>query len=341
MGYTHRNPHREQDMKISLLSLGNLGTAVAHLLAINGHEVLAWEHDPAVVVEVNEHHRNSRYLQGVSLHPGLKASNDINELMVRADMLVSCLPSRFVLPVLQPIASQLPAAVRVVNMGKGMSPATGLTVMQQLEQLFPENPLAMLCGPSLANEMVHGVNTVLVAASADPFLPALIRQVFESERLSVLMTADVRGTELGGILKNAYAVGLGFASAGGRPGRNFVGAYLTCALSEMCRVGKVLGATEQSFYVYSGLGDLLATALSDKSHNFTLGKLLGDGMSLQQVQDELGLLPEGFNTLQSIITVGDREGVDVPLARLLHQACFDRLTIHQFFDLFNACVRAM
>lgn len=325
-------------MKISLLSLGNLGTAVAHLLAINGHEVLAWEYDLSVVNEVNASHHNSRYLPGVALHPQIRATNDINEAMIFGSLLVSCLPSRFVLPVLQPVAGLQDASVPVVNMGKGMHPGTGQTIMQMLAQLFPGCRLAMLCGPSLANEMVHGVNTVLVAASTDSQLPLEIKAVFDTDRITVMPSVDMAGVELAAIFKNAYAAGLGFVSAAGRPGRNLVGAFLTCALMEMCRVGQGLGADASTFYGYAGLGDLLATALSDKSHNFTFGKMVGDGMTLAQVQDAMGILPEGINTLQGLLALAREKGLDLPLANLLHEAFFDGLSVHQFLQRFNACL---
>ena len=156
---------------------------------------------------------------------------------------------------------------------------------------------------------------------------------------SVLPSTDVTGVELGSIFKNAFAVGMGFASATNKPGRNFVGAYFTQALKEMQIIGCAMGAEADSFYQLSGLGDLLATSLSDKSHNFTAGKLLGEGLSLKQVEAEVGILPEGVNTLAVMQAIAKDKGLTLPLIQLLQQVLEQGLTPEQFFLRFNSCLQ--
>ncbi len=326
-------------MKIAILSLGNLGSGVAQLLASNGHQVMVWEHDLAVVNEVNSLHRNSRYLPDIELHPSIQATNDISMIFSFGEMLINCLPTRFILPVLEPVAKQLPQAIPIVNMSKGFNSISHKTAMQLLAEVFPQHRMAMLCGPSLANEFVRGMNTAVVAASSDNTLPLLIKSVMDNAFFSVLPSTDVTGVELGGIFKNAYAVGMGFASSINRPGRNFVGAYFTQALKEMCLIGCAMGAEADSFYHLSGLGDLLATSLSDKSHNFTAGKLLGEGLSLHQVEVEAGVLPEGVNTLRVMQAIAENKGLALPLIQLLQQVLEQGFTPAQFFQRFNACLQ--
>lgn len=327
------------EMKITVLGLGNLGSAVAQMLANNGHQVLCWEHDAAVVTEVNAAHANSRYLPGIELHASIRATNNISEALAFPELLFNCLPSRFVGTVLEAMAASLPMNVPVVNMAKGLHPFTRQTVMQMLAEHLPRHPLAMLCGPSLANEFVRGVNTVLVCASADQKLSMQVQNVLESERMTVLFSNDIVGVELCSILKNAYAIGMGIASSTGRPGLNFAGAYLVQALCEMQHIGKALGAMHESFYGFAGLGDLVATAMSETSHNHTCGRLLGEGLGLSQVEQKMGLLPEGVNTLHVMLKLAGDRGIALPLAQLLQQVLDEHLTAEQFHQRFNGCLR--
>lgn len=306
-------------MTIALLGLGNLGSAVAQLIATNGHAVMAWEHDEAVVDEVNRQHGNSRYLPGITLCDKVRATNDISALLQQATVLVNCLPSRFIQPVLAPLAGCLPSHAVLVNMAKGIDQASRQTACQQLAVLFPDNPLVMVAGPSLANEFVRGINTVVVAASVDNAAARKVAGLLANDRFHVQLSADVRGVELGGILKNIYAIGLGAAHDQGQPGLNFVGAYLSQALAEMQRIGVALGASSDSFYGFSGLGDLLATAMSEQSHNFRFGRLIGQGLSLAEAGKQTGLLPEGVNTLQVMSAIADEQQLAVPLLQALQQ----------------------
>lgn len=304
-------------MKIGILSLGNLGSAVATLLANNGHTVMAFEHDAAVVDEVNRQHCNSRYLPGIVLPQSIQGSTNIAEVLQSAEIIFNCIPSRFINPLLESQRNNLASHVPIVNMAKGIDARTRQTATRQLAFLFPDNPLAMLAGPSLANEFIRGVNTVVVAASKDRDLARHIAELVSSEHFSVMLSDDIIGVELGGILKNIYAIGLGAAHADGKPGLNFIGAFLTQALHEMRRIGTTLGATPESFYDFSGIGDLITTAMSSLSHNYHFGQLLGQGMTLQEAADEVDNLPEGVNTLRTMAALASEQQLDTPLLNAL------------------------
>lgn len=317
-------------MTIALLGLGNLGTAVARLLAANGHPVLAWEHDEAVVEEINSRHGNHRYLEGVDLPKTVVATGDIGKVLAEGELVINCLPSKFIVPVLEPVAAKLPPGTPLVNMAKGIDRQSRQTASQQLGHLFPSNPLVMLAGPSLANEFSRGVNTVVVAACEDRAVAQQVADLMTNDHFTVLLSDDVVGVELGGILKNIYAIGLGAAHAEGPPGLNFVGAYLTQALGEMQRIGMTLGASAESFYSFSGVGDLVATAMSEQSHNYRFGKLIGSGMTLAEAGDKAGLLPEGVNTLQVMAKLADEQQLQLPLLRALQQLLEEGGDIRRF-----------
>jgi glycerol-3-phosphate dehydrogenase (NAD(P)+) len=211
-------------VKVGMIGMGNLGSAVAVLAAANGHEVVGWEFDAAVVAAINKKHANDRYLPGISFPRSVRATENLDEVMA-LPLVFLTLPSRFVLPVLGRYVAAHPAGPMpaIANLAKGMDAASGKTVMMMLATLFPEEQLAMVAGPSLANEFSRGVMTVVVAASKNGALREQIGKVLNGSRFAVLPGEDVSGVELGGILKNIYALGLGIFAGKGRAGVEFRG----------------------------------------------------------------------------------------------------------------------
>ena len=328
-------------MKVGMIGMGNLGSAVALLAASHGHEVTGWEFDAAVVASINEKQANDRYLPGIPLPPSVQATTNLDEVMA-LPLVFLALPSRFVLPVLSRYVAAHPAGPwpAIANLSKGIDAASGKTVMMMLGTLFPEEKLAMVAGPSLANEFSRGVMTVVVAASKNSALVQQVGKVLNGSRFAVLPSDDVSGVELGGILKNIYALGLGIFAAQGELGLNFVGAYLTQALAEMQALGSILGARPESFLLPSGIGDLIATSLSEHSHNRTMGRLIGEGHSLAEVREKMGNLPEGYNTLQVAVSLAQKNGITLPLATLLHEVVEGKLPPEQFMERFVGVLSA-
>lgn len=319
-------------MKAGVIGLGNLGSAVARQIAANGYDVLGWEYDAAVVDEVNRQHTNTRYLEGLPLGDRVKATTDIVECLNSVDIAFVTLPSRFIQRVLSPCVGKLPAGLPLVNMSKGLHEDSGETVFSQLSALFPQHPLAMLAGPSLANEFSRGVFTAVVAATDHPGLAEQIRTLMAGPRFAVVCRDDAIGVELGGILKNIYALGMGLFD--GRPdrGMNLVGAYLTQAIAEMQQLGTALGGKPESFFALSGIGDLITTALSEHSHNQTMGRLVAAGKTTEQIREQMGVLPEGYNTVQVALGLAEKHGLQLPLAGLIHEAVSGRLDVDSLLD---------
>jgi len=323
-------------MRIGIVGLGNLGSAVAYLTGSNGHQVTAWEYDADVVDECNRFHRNSRFLPGRRLPESVLATRSLAEAGHGAELLFVTLPSRFIEPVLGPFAAEANPALPLVNMSKGIDAGTGRTAYQMLADLFPHNPKAMVAGPSLANEFARGVVTAVIAASSVPALFPLIRSAMSNNRFAVATSEDVAGVEWGAILKNIYALGLGLMEGREEAGLNFSGAYLTQALKEMTALGRAMGARAGSFLALSGLGDLIATALSENSHNHTMGRLLAQGLSLEEIKQQMSVLPEGYNTLGAALTLARRQSVALPLAGLLHDVIHGDADLAEFFPRFTA-----
>ncbi len=324
---------------VGIIGLGNLGSAVAQLLANNGAKVVGWEFNTDIVKEVNERHSNEAYLAGVTLSKNIVATHDIGYLLEHVSTVFITLPSRFLPSALAPLQAQMNQAawrhIGWVNMSKGLFADSGKTSFQVLSEICPLSPKAMLSGPSLANEITQGVPTAIVVASDHEALSAQVESLLGNAQFSVVKSDDVVGVELGGILKNIYAMGLGFYQAQSVEGLNFAGAYLTQALNEMKSLGVALGAKATSFDGLAGLGDLVTTALSGQSHNVKFGQLLGQGLPLKDIEEAIGVLPEGYNALMVAMQLAEAKGVDMPLATMIQQVIKGELEVKESLAAFS------
>lgn len=327
-------------MYVGLIGLGNLGTAIANLVAHNGHDVIGWDHQAEVVAEISTQHRNTRYLPSIDLHPAVSATDDLAALLASCDVVFVAVPARYVESSLSPFVDAVSPETTVVNMAKGIDVKSGLTALQTLQELFPSNPVVMLSGPSIANEFAHGMPTVIVLAGSDRTDLLRVSTLLDNEHFRTRFSDDAIGVELGGVLKNIYAIGLGMFDGQEVSSINFRAVYLTIALEEMARIGAAVGARLETFLYLAGIGDLLATALSEHSHNRHMGQRLAEGLTREQVRDEMGVLPEGYSTLRATLYVAEKMHVSVPLAKGLwgviegHQTADRFITslIHDFVE---------
>ncbi len=323
-------------MNIGFVGLGNMGTALAQMVAANGHNVLGWEYDAAVVKEINASQQNSRFLPGVPLNKSLRATADINEACKAAEILFTALPARFTRAVLEPARNILPASTVIVNLSKGFERDTFLTSSQVLAQLFPRHSRIMLSGPSIANEFVHDTPTMVVVAGQKRQDLLMVARLLDSGCFRTRVSDDETGVELGGILKNIYAIGLGIFDGLSITTINFRAVYLTLALEEMTRLGEKLGAQKETFFFISGLGDLLATSMSTHSHNRRLGELLAKKHSISDIEKTMGVLPEGYTTLQAVLYLSEKNHVAMPLVKALWDVINGKLHAQKFA---YSCIR--
>ena len=317
-----------------MIGLGNLGTAVGNLIAAKGLSVLGWEYNAAVVEEINRDHTNSRYVPGLPLEPTLAATGDIAAVLGACPIVFIALPSAFIQSTLAPFRQTVPAGSILVNMAKGIDGATGLTAFQTLTALFPQHPRVMLSGPSIANEFARGLPTVVVLAGQSRADLMAVAQLLDTRHFRTRFSEDTIGVELGGLLKNIYAIGLGILDGKQITSVNFRAAYLTIALEEMSRIGVALGGQRETFAYLAGLGDLLATSLSGESHNRRMGVLLSQGLSSEEIRNTMGVLPEGYNTLKVILNIAEKLHVSLPLAKGLWDVIPGRLDADRFIFSF-------
>ncbi len=321
-------------MRIGLVGMGNLGTALGNLIVSNGYEVIGWEYHASVAEEINTRHTNTRFLPGVALDPNLKATTDLQEVFESCQVIFVAIPSVFIKPTLQPMQDQVAPDVILVNLAKGIDAETGLTSYQTLSALFPHNRTVMLSGPSIANEFARELPTVVVVASKDRADLLRVSHILDTRTFRTRFSDDTMGVELGGILKNIYAIGLGLFDGKGITSVNFRSVYLTTALEEMTKVGVSLGAKMETFLQLSGIGDLLATSLSQHSHNRRMGELLAQELTLEEIKAEMGVLPEGYNTLKLMLYVAEKLHVSMPLAKGLWDVINGRYEAQKFILCF-------
>jgi glycerol-3-phosphate dehydrogenase (NAD(P)+) len=321
-------------MQVGMIGLGNMGSAVGNLIAGNGRDVLGWEFNPEVVREINEQQTNSVYLPGITLKPGLKATEDVSQVISNSQVLFIAIPSAFVESTLRSVRDGLPRETIIVNMTKGIDRHTGLTSHQTLSALFPDNRKLMLSGPSIANEFARGMPTIVVLAGDDGQSLMAVAKMLDNDCFRTRFSDDVIGVELGGVLKNIYSIGLGIFDGKGINSVNFRSVYLTIALEEIAKMGVAMGAKIETFLYLSGIGDLLATSLSEHSHNRALGESLAGGKSLAEIKREMGVLPEGFNTLRIVLYIAEKLHVSIPLAKGLWDVLHGRYEADKFITSF-------
>jgi glycerol-3-phosphate dehydrogenase (NAD(P)+) len=321
-------------MRVGIIGLGNLGTAVGNLVASNGHDVIGWEYDRSVAAEINQQHTNTRFLPGIDVHPNVMASTDLPPVVQTCQVVFITIPSVFIKTTLQPVREHFNPTVVLVNMAKGIDGTTGLTSFQTLSGLFPNNRTVMLSGPSIANEIARKMPTVVVIAGKNKSDLLLVARTLDNEYFRTRFSDDEIGVELGGILKNIYAIGLGLFDGKDVKSVNFRAVYLTLAMEEITRIGVSMGAKIETFLYLSGIGDLLATSLSEHSHNRRMGVLLAQGLALPAIEKEMGVAPEGYNTLKSMLYIAEKLHVAMPLAKGLWDVIHGRYSAERFITSF-------
>ena len=295
-------------MKVAVLGSGSWGTALAILLARNGHEVALLGRDPAEIDSLRQHHENLRYLPGFPI-PNNVRFDLLHQHLDPIEMTVVAVPSDAVRQVVQDVGGEHPL---IVVAAKGLEPGTAKMVSDVAAEARPGALIGALSGPNLAVEIVRGIPTAALAACKDDAIAERIRAAFNCRTFRVYKSADVTGVELAGALKNVIAVGAGMSDGLGF-GDNTKGAFLARGLKEMIALGTAMGAKLETFLGIAGVGDLFATASSNLSRNYRAGKLLAQGKSLDDALREVGQVVEGVSTSGSVQMLARQYNVEMPV----------------------------
>lgn len=308
--------------KITVISLGGWGMALACLLTKNGHDVTIWGRSKEKVDYVNKTKEHPEYLPGIKLPFELKITNSIQQACDGTEIFISTTPSDGLRKTMSQFAPFIKKDTIIVNGAKGIEEGTFFRLSQVIEDILPHCRTASLSGPGHAEEVARGLPTTYVVASKFEGVAEEIQDVFMSPVFRVYRNADIIGVELGGALKNVIALAAGISDGMGY-GDNAKAALMTRGISEIARLGGAMGANVETFAGLSGIGDLIVTCTSMHSRNRRAGILLGQGKSLQQTLDEVHMVVEGVKTAQSAYQLGLKYNVDLPIINEIHKTLFE------------------
>ena len=304
------NPFR----KISILGAGSWGSALAILLAETRSRISLWAHNPEVATELRECRTNSTYLPGLRIPPNVYATADLAETL-DAELLLFVTPSKAVREVAQSLQQmKIKDSAVLVSCTKGIEHGTGLVMTEILEECLPGCRTAVLSGPNHAIEIAQRIPAAGVIGSAHSPLLEPLQKVFSLPTFRAYTSTDIRGIQLGGALKNVFAIAAG-VSDGFNMGDNAKAGLVTRALAEMMRLGCALGGRRETFFGLSGVGDLMVTCFSRHSRNRLFGERLGRGESPMAIERSMKMVAEGVPTARGAHEQALRLGIEAPITR--------------------------
>lgn len=307
-------------IKCCVLGDGAWGTAIALTLFNNGHECSVWGKFQENVDFVNTNHANSRFLPGVDIPSQIKFTTDMREAVNGCPLIVLATPSQFMRGTLEILKDVIDRANQTVaDLAKGIELDTLLRMSELFETIVGGAPYVAISGPSHAEEVSRRVPTLVVAASRNAKAAKFVQQALMNEYLRVYTCSDVTGVELGGALKNIFAIAAGIADGAGM-GDNTKAALMTRGIAEMARLGVKLGGRKATFSGLSGIGDLIVTCTSRHSRNRHVGEELGRGRTLDDIISSMNMVvAEGVKTCESARALAAASGVETPIINGLYE----------------------
>jgi glycerol-3-phosphate dehydrogenase (NAD(P)+) len=317
---------------LSILGDGGWGTALALVLAGNGHRVTVWGHDPAQVAATEAARVNTPFLPGVPLPPEIRFTAEV-ATAAAADTVVLAIPTKFFPETLARFRGRIAPEATVVSVSKGLR--DGRRLSEWAERALGLAPVAALSGPSHAEEVARGTPTAVTVACADPARAARLQALFNGRAFRVYTSDDVPGVELGGALKNVIAIAAGFCDGIGF-GDNTKAALMTRGLAEMTRLGVRLGARAETFSGLSGMGDLIVTCCSRHSRNRGVGERIGRGEAVADILSGMRMVAEGVTNCRTAWEAAQELGVDMPITeavyRVVHEGADPRRAVEELLS---------
>ena len=314
-------------MKLAVLGPGCWGLTIAKLENNNFDEISVWGRSVDLTPELKEHKRISKPLN-IELDKKVEITSDLKSAIEGADIILLVVSTTGVRPVCEQIKAigGLNKNQIMLNLSKGIELPSLKRMSEVILDVLPDINLGILSGPTLAREIIEGKPTLATIACSDIEIATKAQKMLNVPSLFRLYTnTDVIGVELGGSLKNVIAIASGFASSMGL-GDNLRGSLLTRGMAEMVRVALALGAKLQTLYGLSGLGDLIATASSPYSRNYTVGAMLAQGKKIDDILANLGSVAEGVKTSKALCELADKLNIEVPVARAIYEAVYTDIT---------------
>ena len=310
-------------MAVAIIGAGNFGTVIANIIANNGVPTYLWMRDEELLGDIRKHSENRRYLPGTKLSKNLIFTSDASTAVRASELVILCIPSASFRDIARVVGAHFRPHSYAVSTTKGVE-LEGFKLMSQiLHEELPMCSVGVLSGPNLAVEIAAGLYAGTVIASEDESLCEYVQKSLSSSSFRVYSSSDVYGVELGGTLKNIYAIICGIAS-GLKVGQNALAMVITRSLTEMGRFAEAIGANPYTFLGLSGVGDLVATCTSPDSRNYQLGYQVAAGHSLDQALKNTGKLAEGVNTVKAVYNRKCELNLYMPLVDALYRVLFDQ-----------------
>ena len=312
------------DCAIGVVGAGSWGTTLANMLAEKGLPVTLWAYEQELVESIRTQRRNSLFLPGVELHPGLASTGDLLQAVAGKHIVLWVTPVKAFRELFsRGFAESAPGSIHVCA-SKGIENETLETVSQMAAELArgKKFSFAVLSGPSFAHDVAHRMPTAVVIAAQDPVSAVAVQEALATPYFRTYTSDDVVGVEIGGALKNVIAVASGIVEGLGM-GHNTRAALITRGLAEMMRLGAFLGANPLTFSGLSGIGDLVLTCTSTQSRNYTVGQKLGKGEKLDAILSQMNMVAEGVYTARSAYALSRKHGIDMPIVAEIYQILFE------------------
>lgn len=306
---------------IGVIGAGSWGIALSRVLAKNGHNVTVWSILEDEITMLQENHEHLTKLPGVRLPESIQFTTDLKETVTGKDMLVMAVPSPFTRSTSKQMAPYVADGQLIVNVAKGIEDVTYMTLTDIISQEIPGSCVAVLSGPSHAEEVGKDMPTTLVAGASKKETAEYIQNIFMCDFIRVYTSPDVLGIELGGALKNVVALAAGIADGLGC-GDNTKAALITRGIAEIARLGTAMGGKLESFTGLTGIGDLIVTCSSQHSRNRKAGQLIGQGYTYEQAMKEVKMVVEGVYSAKAAAGLAEKYNVSMPIVQEVNDILF-------------------
>ena len=322
--------------KVGILGAGTFGIALAKLLAEKGVDVTVYSHSKDKVIKLRETNRHERFLD-IPLPTSIKYTSEISEAVIDKNIVLFALPSTTIREVARSIKPYVSDKQIIVDVSKGIEKDSLLTLSEVIKQELDNDSLkyVVLSGPTHAEEVILDMPTAIVSASLDLESAKHIQEVFASSFFRVYTNSDIKGIEICGALKNIMAIAAGISDGLGY-GDNAKAALITRGLQEIKRLGSMIGCTNETFFGLAGIGDLIVTCTSSHSRNNRCGYLIGQGKSVKEAKEEIGMVVEGLNALPAALKLANKYNVEMPITNMLSEVVYNnldpRIAVNKLFE---------
>lgn len=309
---------------IGIIGAGSWGIALASLLHKNGHKITVWSILEEEIRMLCEEHEHKEKLPGVKLPEDMIFTTNLEQSVTDMDVIVLAVPSPFIRKTAHSMKPFVKDNQIIVNVAKGLEESTLMTLSQVIEEELPQASVAVLSGPSHAEEVGKGIPTTIVVGAQKKKIAEYLQNIFMNEVFRVYISPDVLGMELGAALKNVVALAAGIADGLGY-GDNTKAALITRGITEIARLGTAMGGRFETFCGLTGIGDLIVTCASMHSRNRRAGILIGQGYSMEQAMAEVKMVVEGVYSAKAAIKLAQKYDVQLPIIEQVNKILFEGL----------------